>query len=352
MLTFFPHLFATCHSGWWFRGSTHLQMWGHSWIIQKTLKESWPLHWMGATRLESHSKQPALAKGVPIARSLTPKSKSRECNKNWLVGRLRFWPMHDSYFLIKEQWISNSPLIPQYRLTARIDDQLQSFNMWHVAYYKQDMHQWLHLNVQSIHYEQSLTLNTVALIFLFKEKIFTTLTYNAYSDCQIILQHSFWKMENSLFTPYLNKLFRLWSNAYTAWTIWWGIWEWQWLCTTNSSYEVCAHLFSFPHWGLLPTGWLQGSLTHHLSLHAQMTQGWHALLWRGPPVPNVWWDTLTHTRSRLQWWWVSPNSGPGWSSMVWAACARQLGISVYPWNMQTSNPTPATQSIGDANNPT
>ena len=46
-----------------------------------------------------------------------------------------------------------------------------------------------------------------------KTKIFPTLTYIAYSDCQITSHHSFWKKENSLFTPCLDKLFSLWNNA-------------------------------------------------------------------------------------------------------------------------------------------
>ena len=42
-----PVLFTTCHSGWWCRSSTHLQMQRHSWRIQKILQESWPAHWVG-----------------------------------------------------------------------------------------------------------------------------------------------------------------------------------------------------------------------------------------------------------------------------------------------------------------
>ena len=66
-----------------------------------------------AARTESHCKQPALAKGVPITGSLAPKAKILGMQKHkWLVVRLRFWPVHDSYFLTMKQWISNSPMIP------------------------------------------------------------------------------------------------------------------------------------------------------------------------------------------------------------------------------------------------
>ena len=72
-------------------------------------------------------------------------------------------------FLIEEQWINNSLLVLQHRLTTRIDNQPQSFNMWHEIYYKGDTCKRLHLHYQSIHHEQSWTLNAVALI-LFKDK--------------------------------------------------------------------------------------------------------------------------------------------------------------------------------------
>ena len=79
-----------------------------------------------ATRLESHCKQPALAKGIPIANLLSPKAKIQGTQKtHQLFVRLRFWSVYGSYFWIGEQCISNSPLIPQYRLTARIGNQLQ-----------------------------------------------------------------------------------------------------------------------------------------------------------------------------------------------------------------------------------
>ena len=116
--------------------------------------------------------------------------------------------------------------------------------MWHATCYKGDMHQWLHLHLQSIHHEQSLTFNTVALIFLFKDKkIFCTLTYNAYSDCQTTSHHSFWKMENSFFTPCLDKLFGLWNNALH--------WMNYWVCTAGRYRAMSilgwVHLAFFNH---------------------------------------------------------------------------------------------------------
>ena len=57
-------------------------------------------------------------------------------------------------------------------------------------------------------------------------KIVPTLTYNPYSDCQIRLQHSFWKMENSVFTLFLDKLFSLWNNA-LHWMNYWGLHSWK-----------------------------------------------------------------------------------------------------------------------------
>ena len=146
---------------------------------QKTLQESWPAHWMrGYKARESCCKQLSLLKGVPITRSLAPKPKILgKCNKcTWLIVRLRIWPVHDSYFLIEEQWICNSPLIPQHwighlnRWSTSKRHMLWS-KLQHVAH---DILQRGHasmtaLNHQSIHHEQSLT-HTVALIFLFKDK--------------------------------------------------------------------------------------------------------------------------------------------------------------------------------------
>ena len=74
------------------------------------------------------------------------------------------------------------------------------------------------LNHQTIHHEQSLTLNTVALIFLLKTNIFPTLTYNAYSNCQITSQHPWkWKILHLLhnWTDHLACGIML----YTSWTI-------------------------------------------------------------------------------------------------------------------------------------
>ena len=53
-----------------------------------------------------------------------------------------------------------------------------------------------------------------------KTKIFPTLTYNAYSDCQITSQYSFWKMENSVFTLHLDKLFSLRNNSVHQMNYW------------------------------------------------------------------------------------------------------------------------------------
>ena len=47
---------------------------------------------------------------------------------------------------------------------------------------------------------------------------------------------------------------------------------------------------------------------------------------------------LYHTRSRLQWWAISPYSWTGWPSMVWGACSRQLGTPVYSPNTQQPHP--------------
>ena len=96
--------------------------------------------------------------------------------------------------------------------------------------------------------------------------------------------------------------------------------EW---CETNNDYGLPAqviYLFSFNHWGLFQPSWLQESTTLHLSLHTLMFQGQLALLWRNLPALNIWWDTTTHTWSRLQWWGVSSDSWPGWPGMVWGAC--------------------------------
>ena len=59
------------------------------------------------------------------------------------------------------------------------------------------------------------------------------------------------------------------------------------------------------------------------------------------------------------------NCWPGWSSVVWGACARYWGVPLHPQNTQASNsipatqssehariPTPATQSSADASNST
>ena len=38
---------VNCHSGWWCRGSTHLQTWWQGWKTHKTPQESWPVHSIG-----------------------------------------------------------------------------------------------------------------------------------------------------------------------------------------------------------------------------------------------------------------------------------------------------------------
>ena len=93
-----------------------------------------------------------------------------------------------------------------------------------MTHYQEDMHQWLHLHLQSTHNEQSLPLNAVACIFLFKDKkksfpiSFTMPTLPA--RLPATLQHAFFKMENSLFTPHLDDLFNLWNNTVCQMNYW------------------------------------------------------------------------------------------------------------------------------------
>ena len=57
------------------------------------------------------------------------------------------------------------------------------------------------------------------------------LTCNTYSNCHITPQHSFGKMENSLLTPHLARLFNLWNNAVH--------WINYWVCTAE---DIEQHL--------------------------------------------------------------------------------------------------------------
>ena len=200
-----------------------------------------------------------------------------------------------------------------------------------------------HLNHQSIHHEQSLTLNTVALIFLFKDK------YLPHCHLQCLLQLTDYimtslEMENSTFTSWLDRMFSLWNTAAHHMNFW--------VCTagtyratyilgrvradffnyhqfnemthmpdeivlarsitpldlefekalhyhdegyesdncygTSSRYEACTCLFSLNLWGLLQSCQLQGSTMSYLSLHTQMTQGWVTLPSRGLFMLRIW----------------------------------------------------------------
>ena len=88
--------------------------------------------------------------------------------------------------------------------------------------YKDDTHQWLHFHLQSTHNKQSLPLNAITLIFLYKNKIFPI----SHLQCQLclldclLLQHTFFKMENPLFSPCLDELISLWNNAVCQMNYW------------------------------------------------------------------------------------------------------------------------------------
>ena len=73
------------------------------------------------------------------------------------------------------------------------------------------------LNHPIIHHEQSLTLNTVKLIFLFNEKIFPTLTYNAYPNYQIQSQ-DLWKWNILHLLHNCIDYLAFGIMLYTAWT--------------------------------------------------------------------------------------------------------------------------------------
>ena len=85
-----------------------------------------------------------------------------------LVVRLRFWPVHDGYLF----WLrNNGQAVALWFLSTDWPLlKLQSFNMWHATHYKADMHQWLHLHLQTTYNEQSLAFNIVALTFLFTDQ--------------------------------------------------------------------------------------------------------------------------------------------------------------------------------------
>ena len=171
------------------------------------------------------------------------------------------------------------------------------------------MCQWLYLHLQSTHNEQSLPLNAVALIFLFKDKIFPPFSftiptllpdYNQHDNLQkwkiLYLPHAWVDYSSSgimLYTEWtigsaqldrteqhlsLGEFMQIFyqpphpgSDLYARWNClgkndddcpqskiwesyalpWWRIWEWQWLWTPTSSYEAYPCLFSFYHWGIL-----------------------------------------------------------------------------------------------------
>ena len=74
------------------------------------------------------------------------------------------------------------------------------------------------LNHPSIHHEQSLTLNTVALIFLFKEKS-SPFSHKSLLQLPAHITTSL-KMENSTFTLQLDRLFSIWNNAINCMNFW------------------------------------------------------------------------------------------------------------------------------------
>ena len=80
----------------------------------------------------------------------------------------------------------------------------------------------MHLHLQSTHNEQSLHLNAVALIFLFLDKIppITFIMSTLPARLPATLQHTFFKMENFLFTPHLDELFNLWNNIVNQMNYW------------------------------------------------------------------------------------------------------------------------------------
>ena len=205
------------------------------------------------------------------------------------------------------------------------------------------MHQWLDLHLQSTHNEQSLTFNAVALIFLYKDKIFP----NSHLYCQLCLLHYNMtfsnKMENSLTSPCLgqiihsveqccieNELLALHSSKvqdygcpwvsshhilyqppnarndlYSWWNHlsenddcpgprlwegyalpWWRVWEWQLLWAPTPSYEAYSCLLSLNNWGLLWPEWIHHNPVPNFTLHSQMSQK-PTILRRGPLTPNL-----------------------------------------------------------------
>ena len=77
------------------------------------------------------------------------------------------------------------------------------------------MCQWLHLHLQNTHNDQPLPLNTVALIFLFKDKHLSPFSFKMPTLPATLparLQHTFFKMENSQSIMCLDRLF-LHSNT-------------------------------------------------------------------------------------------------------------------------------------------
>ena len=90
-----------------------------------------------------------------------------------------------------------------------------------MAHYKEDV-SITACTSSSTHNEQPLPLNIVALIFLFKYRIFP-LSHLKHQICLLdclLLQHAFFKMENSLFTPCLDELFNPWNNGVCQMNYW------------------------------------------------------------------------------------------------------------------------------------
>ena len=98
-------------------------------LIRPCKNHDLQIEWETA-RLESHCKQSALAKGVLISGTLAPKAKILGMQYlKWLVIRLRFWPVHDRYFinekqLSEKQWTGSSPFDPIAQVDHNIDNQL------------------------------------------------------------------------------------------------------------------------------------------------------------------------------------------------------------------------------------
>ena len=122
----------------------------------KTLEESWPVHWAGGWKGWRGIVSNLLCQQEFLYLDLdhwppTPKS-WEHYSTHGLLWDLGSYLCMTAIFLIEQQWIGNSPLHPQQRLATWRDDQLQRhINMWHAAYYKWDLHQWLQIPLMSNH---------------------------------------------------------------------------------------------------------------------------------------------------------------------------------------------------------